>query len=172
MFHWYALRSKPRRELAVAALLERVGIETYVPRTPGGRPRETDARSQPFFPGYCFSRLDSRLGHLRLVRYTTGVLHIVGYGDEPWPVPDALINTIRERLEQEQPPVVAYQPGEAVVIATGPLREATAIFDRHLSATGRARVLITLLERLCRAEVPIEHLRRPGQTVDLVGNAR
>jgi hypothetical protein len=49
------------------------------------------------------------------------------------------------------------------MITAGPLRDAEAIFDAHLSASGRVRVLIEILERQCRAEVSIAQLRRISQ---------
>jgi transcriptional antiterminator RfaH len=171
MLHWYALRAKPRREASVAALLERVGIEVYLPKTLTHRRHGQPPQSEPFFPGYCFSRLDPQRGQLRLARYTTGVLHIVGYGDEPWPVPDALIAAIQERLSHGRAAASSFQPGERVVITAGPLDEVEAIFDRHLSATGRVQVLVQILERLCRAEIPVEHLRRANQAAPLPGAA-
>lgn len=164
---WYVLRAKPKKETAVAMLLERAGIEVYLPQTLVHRQHGRPPQPAPFFPGYCFSRLDAQRGQLRLARYTSGVLHIVGYGDEPWPVPDALVEAIRARLAQGRAAATPFRPGDRVVITGGPLRDVEAIFDRHLSASGRVRVLIQILERLCRAEVSIEHLRRVGQAAAL-----
>jgi len=160
MRQWYAIRSKPRREGAAAALLSRAEIETYVPLVVAppklGQPRTVE----PFFPGYFFSRLDPSRGELHLARYTHGVLNIVGYGDQPCPVPDDLIKSIKERLARCQGrPLSNLQPGDRVVVTTGPFRDVDAIFDGYLSAKGRVRVLVRLLQRLCRAEVHIGQLR-------------
>jgi transcriptional antiterminator RfaH len=163
MQQWYALSAKPKKEVAVAALLSRVGIEVYLPLTLVHRQHGRPPQPEPFFPGYFFSRLDPQLGQLRLARYTGGVRHIVGYGDEPWPVPAGLVESIRDRLSRGRAAASPFQPGERVVITSGPMQDIEAIFDQHLSASGRVRVFIQLLERLCCAELPIEQVRRVSQ---------
>lgn len=160
MHHWYAVRAKPKREVAASALLAHAGIEVYLPQSLMHREHGRPPRLEPFFPGYFFGRLDAARGQVRLVRYTSGVLDVVGYGEDPWPVPDAAIAAIRTRLAHGRARAASLLPGERVVITEGPLKDLDAIFDRHLSATGRAQVLIQILERLCRTEISVEQLRR------------
>lgn len=161
---WYAVKSKPRRELAAVAQLARAGLDVYLPVTARRRAEGGAALPEPYFPGYLFSRLDPLRGEIRLVRYTAGVLYVVGYGDDPWPVPDELVESIRTRLADEgrRSNGRDFKPGERLVVTSGPLKDAEAIFDRHLSGAGRARVLIRMLERLCRAELNVGQLRRAG----------
>jgi transcriptional antiterminator RfaH len=162
MKQWYALRSKPRREAWVAGLLSRVDIEVYLPQVAvthhGGKP----IQPKPFFPGYLFGRLDPLLGELDLVRYTSGVLHIVGYGDQPWPVPEDIVLALKKRISglQRLRSAADFQQGEQVLITAGPFSDVEAVFDRNLSAPGRAQVLIWILRRLCRTEVQIGQLER------------
>jgi transcriptional antiterminator RfaH len=158
---WYALRSKPRRESMAADLLTRAGIEVYVPQVKVSRQRGKPTVVEPFFPGYFFSRLDPSIGEIRLANYTSGVLYVVGYGGQPWPVPDPLISEIQKRLIAcaGQPSFLSLHAGDRVVITDGPLRDLEAVFDRQLSATGRVRVLIGMLSRLCRADLLISQLR-------------
>lgn len=162
---WYALRAKPRRETAAAGLLERAGVEVYVPQVKVQKRRYTPPTVEPLFPGYLFGRLDSTAGEIRLARYTPGILHVLGYGEEPWPVPDALIDTLQARLAARNGQLVGpdYKPGERVLITRGPFHDVEAVFDCRLSASGRVRVLINLVERLCRAEVHVSDLRRASK---------
>ncbi len=162
MKQWYALRSKPRREASAAALLSRAQIEVYLPEVAVRQQGGKSPIVAPFFPGYLFCRLDPQLGEIQLARYTTGILHVVGYGGQPWPLPDDLILAIQQRLAgfkglSAKPD---FRPGDRVVITGGSLRDVEAIFDRHLSASGRARVLIEILHRLCHANVHVGQLRR------------
>ncbi len=171
MKQWYALRSKPKKETAAAALLSRAGLETYLPQVtrPGrlGRP----ATSEPFFPGYFFCQLDPLQGELHLASYTHGVLYIVGYGGQPSPIPDELIVSIKERLAgpSARKLLPEFRTGDRVVITGGPFRDVEAIFDSQLSAAGRARVLIQILQRFCRAEVNVRQLRLTGKAAGATG---
>lgn len=165
---WYALRSKPRQEALAASLLAQAGVEVYLPRE---RARDDDRAKAsvlvPFFPGYLFGRLASQLAEIRLAAYTPGVLYVVGYGDEPWPVPDELIAFIRQRLARghRRAGPVDFRPGDRLLITDGPLRGIEAVFDRHASATGRVRVLIQVLQRLCPAELSARQVRLLGKAV-------
>jgi len=166
---WYALRSKPRRESSAAALLTKAGIEVYLPQTRVHKQPGRGPILEPFFPGYLFGQLDPLLGDVRLVKYTPGILHIVGYGDEPWPVPDDLIAAIQERLTRGREALAhtGFRPGDRVVITGGPLRDVDAIFDCGLSATGRVRVLVRILGSLRPADVHVAQLRPANKAAEM-----
>ncbi|HZW29434.1 MAG TPA: transcription termination/antitermination NusG family protein [Isosphaeraceae bacterium] len=170
MKSWYAVRTKPRKETTAATLLTQRGIEVYLPQVRVHREHGKPAVLEPFFPGYLFGRLDPEQADLARANYTPGVLYVLGYGGEPCPVPDLVVATIQQRLESARGRPSDLRPGERLLITSGPLRGLEAIFDAHLSPTGRVRVLIRLLKRLCRAEVHINQVRRldPAPSV-LVG---
>lgn len=165
MRQWYTIRSKPRKEASSAAQLAKVGIEVYLPQMRVHKGRDEAPTVQPLFPGYFFSRLDPQKGEMRLASYTRGVLYILGYDGQPYPVPHTLILSIQERLAQHKgrAPVADFRAGEKVIITRGPFSDVEAIFDCQLSASGRVRVLVRMLERLCRAEVHADQLRRTGK---------
>ena len=81
-------------------------------------------------------------------------------------MPDEVILAIQQRLvhgrgrEPED-----FRHGDRVIITGGPLRGLEAIFDCNLSPTGRVRVLIQLLERVCPAELRATQLRPVSQAV-------
>lgn len=161
MREWYVLRSKPRRERMAGSLLERAGVEVYVPLVEDEGARGEPARFEVYFPSYLFAKLDPMRGELRLANYTAGVLHVVGFGEQPTPVPAGLVEEIRGRLVGERERrVVGFARGERVVISGGPLYDVEAIFDRALTARGRVRVLIGMLERECPVELEARLLRR------------
>jgi transcriptional antiterminator RfaH len=164
MKEWYALRSKPRKEMLASALLTRAGLEVYLPQTQRRAQRGEAPISEPYFPGYLFGRLDPHCGDIRLASYTPGIRCVVSFGGEPHPVPEQVVITIREGLARQQgyPGLAPFRPGDRVRIVEGPLVGIEAIFDRELSAAGRVQVLVRLLERLCRAELQASQLRRIG----------
>jgi transcriptional antiterminator RfaH len=160
MMQWYVLRAKPRRESFAEGLLARAGIEVFVPRVRTHH-RARLVGEELLFPGYFFARLDASLGHVHMASYTPGVLNVVGFGGQAAPVPDALVEAIGERLARGGDPLGAdFSCGDRVVITRGPLKDVQAIFDRRLSAVGRVQILVQALERVCRAEVGLDQLRR------------
>mgnify|MGYP005846610515 FL=1 len=167
MKQWYAVRSKPKKETSSAELLAHAGIEVFVPQTRVQKQRGKPPILEPYFPGYFFSRLDASQGEIRLVSYTSGVLYIVGYDGQPWSVPDGVVSAIQERLAGLgcRPALIDLHAGDRVKITSGPLEDIEAIFDCYLSATGRIRVFIQMLERLCRAELLASQVRRISSVV-------
>jgi len=164
MRQWYVVRSKLRRENLVSAILAQSGIETYVPTLAVHREHGKPPRTEPFFPGYLFGHLDPERSEVTQVNYSPGVVGIVGYGKEPWPVPESVVEYIRTRISQQGAGVGRHlQPGDRLVITSGPLRGVEAIFDRQLSATGRVRVLIQLVSQMCPAELHIDQIRRSSR---------
>jgi transcriptional antiterminator RfaH len=165
---WYAVRSKPRKEAAAAAMLERAGIGVFVPQVKVKKRPYDPPSVEPLFPGYFFSRLAPQMGEIRLVKYTPGVLYVLGFGDEPWPVPDSLVAALQERVAAADGWSAGpdYQPGDRVKVTRGPLRDLDAIFDRRLSPKGRARILVHILMRICRVEVHVSDLRRVSQAAE------
>lgn len=159
MKEWYVLRSKPKREHFAGALLTRAGLEVYVPQVKALRAPSRPPVLEPFFPSYFFAQLDPMAGELRMANYTTGVLYVVGYGGQPMPVPGTVIERIRERLAHGHLIAPTYRAGEAVKVTSGPLSGVEAVFDSHLSASGRVRILINMLERLCPVELSVGQLR-------------
>jgi transcription antitermination factor NusG len=147
-----------------AAFLTRADLEIYLPMVSVVREASRSPSLQPFFPGYLFGHLDAERAELGVARRTPGVLYLLGYGDEPWPVPEALIETIQRRLLPKTSRMIApsFRPGDRVLITSGPFRGLEAVFDQQLSPSGRVRVLIQVLQRLCRAELHTTQLRATG----------
>jgi transcriptional antiterminator RfaH len=128
------------------------------------RPYPKPAIREPLFPGYVFGSLDPVAGDFRLARNTYGVRYIVSYGSDPCPVPTELVETLQAMLERERrkSAPASFQPGDQVVITSGPFRGIEAIFERELPSFGRVTVLLRILQRICRAQVHARDLR-PSQ---------
>jgi transcriptional antiterminator RfaH len=103
---------------------------------------------RPFFPGYLFGRFCAAAS-LRAVSYTRGVLRVLGGGGRPWPVDDAIIADIRQRIEPEGYVEIgqrAFRVGDPVRVTAGPLSGWDGIFDCELSDTQRVVILIETLQ--------------------------
>lgn len=155
---WFALYTKPHKEDQVRAVLDGKGWETFLPSIPVARPRAGRRKEHPFFPCYLFVRADQTSGEVANVRWTPGLRRIVSYGDAPVPVPDELVDLIKERLAEKRqlmarPPGARFEPGQRVSVTDGPLKSMEAIFERSVSAGERVRVLIDVLGRLTSCEL-------------------
>ncbi len=170
MQHWYALHAKPHKERQVEAYLTARGIQVYFPTVPvparRGRPN-----FRAFFPRYLFAQTEIEQVGLWTLHHAPGMTGVVMFGGVPARVDDAVIAALRERLARVDPAAGTGQvlvddrgkiiePGDRVMITSGPLAEFEAVFDRHLSAAGRVRVLVDLLKRWAAVELDAGALRK------------
>jgi len=153
-YRWYVLYTRCHHEIKAFEYLVRNNIEAYLPMHPVVR-QWTDRKKtidEPLFPCYLFVRVSSReydkaLQSSSIARYIT----IEGH---PCPVPDSQIEAIKTILARKVPFEVLndhFEPGEQVVIQSGPLAGLQAeVVERKgkrelilkISQTGHA-VLIT-----------------------------
>lgn len=151
MGRWYVIQTKPRREDEVArriGLADIADAEVLNPKI-----RSFSRGLQPLFPNYIFLRWDLFKAHnYHMIKYTRGVNRILGIPEYPVPVPDEVIEIIRERispekvLEQE-----TYEVGTYVKIRRGLLKELVGVLEKPVSADGRVTVLLRIHEREMRA---------------------
>lgn len=151
--HWFAIQTRPNAEAAAESQLRFLRIETLLPLT--RRPIRHATRAprlvlRPLFPGYLFARFCAAVS-LRAVNYTRGVLRVLGSAsDRPWPLDDAIVAAIRERLGSEGFVQLTERPfgaGDPVRITAGPLAGWSGIFDSELSDAQRVVILIETLHQ-------------------------
>jgi transcriptional antiterminator RfaH len=160
---WYTLYTKPHCERQVEGALTAKGIETFFPSMSVLAPRRGRSPIRPFFPCYLFARVDLETIGISAINWTPGMRHVVMFGGLPARVENVIIDRIREHLQQphamdEQGEFL--QTGDHVMITSGPLQDIEAVFDRRLSAAGRVRVLVQLLERWTACEIEATALHR------------
>lgn len=153
-FPWFALQVRTRHELGVAAHLDGIGFEWFLPlykcrKRWSDRIKESDV---PLFPGYIFCRLNvqDRLPILK----TPGVMQIVGYNRQPVPVDEVEIAALQRLVSSEFPnhPWPYLEVGEQVRIESGPLR---GLEGRVVEFRGNHRLIlsVTLLQRSVAVEM-------------------
>ena len=156
--HWYALRSKPRKEEVVWRQLRTQGIEVYYPRLKVQPVNPRSRKVRPYFPGYMFVQTEIETVGLSTFQWMPFAMGLVCFGDEPAIVPENLVYAIRKRVEEI---TVAggelfegLQPGDKIVISDGPFAGYEAIFDARVPGSERVRVLLQLLNN--QRQVPME----------------
>ena len=160
MLSWFVAKTKPHREGATAALLEACGIETYLPLCAPHRLRPRDREA--LFPGYLFVRFDPEVSaDLLGVRSTNGVDYLVDGRDgancpRPTALPDALIAEIRARIARHAGllGVGGFGHGERTAVSGSAFDGFEAVFAGQLSASGRSRVFLEVLDRLGGVDLP------------------
>ncbi len=143
---WYALHTKPHKERVVYQQLITQKIRIFYPCVPN---RKLKNSIQPYFPGYLFVHVDLDEYGINMFQWLPFAKGLVCYGEEPAPVPEALIMSLHHRLREISAARDGYQthvtPGTPVKIINGPFAGYEALFDSRLSGNERARVLLRLL---------------------------
>lgn len=147
---WFVIQTKPTVEDMVEQHLKNAHFETFLPkiRVMVRGARRPVARIKSLFPSYVFANLNLNDPDLyRMIKYTRGVRKILGNGLVPIPVPNEVIEIIKERtgldgcIEQG----MIMKQGDAVRIRTGVFRDLVGILEKPVSAAGRVRVLLKIM---------------------------
>jgi len=163
--HWYALRSKPRKEDVVWKQVRDRGFEALLPRIRVNPVNPRARKVKPYFPGYLFVRADIEAVGLSTFQWLPHSTGLVSFGGEPAPVPDHLIYAIQKRVAE----IAAsggevfdgLHPGDRVQISHGPFSGYEAIFDTRLPGTERVRVLLQFLsDRHVPVELEAAHIQQ------------
>ena len=154
---WYAVYTRARHEKAVYCSLQQKAIEGFLPYY-DVLSQWKDRRKwvqKPLFPGYLFVRaLLTRLDSVRNIR---GVVHVVGNGAEPVPVPDKQVEGIRQMVEAPMrvDPWPHMDNGEAVRVRSGPLIGLEGFVVRR-GKSHRLVISVDLLGRSVSTEIDAE----------------
>jgi transcriptional antiterminator RfaH len=156
--HWYALRSKPRKEEAVWRQVRLGGYEVFFPRLKVSPVNPRSRKLLPYFPGYLFVSVDLDQVGLSVFQWMPHTVGIVSFGGEPAIVPDHLVSELKKRVKEisEAGGEIFYgmKPGDIVVIQNGPFQGYEAIFDSRIPGSERVRVLLELMVN--QRQVPVE----------------
>jgi transcriptional antiterminator RfaH len=163
--HWYALKSKPRKEEIVWKQVRDRGFEVFLPRLRVNPVNPRAKKLRPYFPGYMFVRVDLEEIGLSAFQWLPHSSGLVSFGGEPATVPDHLITAIHKRVEE----IAAaggelfdgLKHGDIVQISYGPFQGYEAIFDSRLPGTVRVRVLLQFLsDRHVPVELDAAHIQQ------------
>jgi transcription elongation factor/antiterminator RfaH len=155
---WYVISTKVRREEFAVDQLARRDVETFLPRILESARITPKPVVAPLFPGYLFVHIDLEEQYFDVV-WTPGVRKFIGFGPLPSPVGDDVVDFLRARMGQEGilRPVSSFKEGDVVRVKRGPLEGLVGIIENPGCGRGRVRVLMELLRRQTRVEVP-EHI--------------
>jgi transcription antitermination factor NusG len=157
---WYAVQTRSNFEKRVAQELAGKGVENFLPAVAENR-RWKDREKvieMPLFRGYLFVQLADCLDSRWKVLRSSGVVRIVGRGQEAEPVPDSEIASIRQLLQSGTTfSVCPYlREGMRVRVRRGALEGVEGILLRAKNGS-RLVISVDLLSRSVATEIDAEN---------------
>ncbi len=159
---WYCVKAQPKREnIAYGQLITLPDVEAFFPRVRYGRTSARGPRTvvEALFPGYLFAKF-SPARRIRAVRYARGVSYIVRQGQEFAPVSESILAALRSLAATQilELPPEPWKLGEEVRVIAGIFRGATGKVAGLVPARQRVQVLLELLGRESRIDLPLDNL--------------
>jgi len=154
---WFAIRTKPNKEVIACAQLENQGFEVYLPliNTRIRHARKVSWQPRPFFAGYLFVHLGRDEQRWSSIRSTVGVLAPVRFGNFYPPVPNEAIKMLQSGHDEfgcvavgesvESP----FKEGERVRMINGSLQGFEGVFV-EMRGEDRALVLLDWMQKAMR----------------------
>ena len=148
---WYGVQTHVNGEARAAEHLLRQGFEIYLPRYLKRRrhARKVDFIAKPLFPRYLFVAIDVATQRWRSIQSTQGVSRLVCNGDDPAPVPNAVMDALKARADDKgfikMETKRVFAPGDKVRVLAGAFMDSAGLFegeDQH-----RVAILLDLLGR-------------------------
>lgn len=166
---WYVLRSKARKEDVLAHQARLRGYEVFYPRLRVKPVNPRSKRERPYFPSYMFVWTNPAAVGISTFQYMPYSLGLVSLGDEPTPVPSAVISALKRRIEEVNrsgdPFGRRLKSGDPVRITGGPFKGYEGLFDVALPGRERVRVLMNLLNgRAAPLELHPQDVERQSRT--------
>ena len=158
---WFLIQFKPNSHRIAERNLNRQGVTTFLPmheksRRVRGKFQETQA---PLFPGYMFVQLDPEQGNWRAINSTYGVSRLVTLEGKPRPLPDALIDGLKQRCDGKGLllPPQELEPGDQVRIEKGAFADFVATVER-IEDDRRVWLLLDFMGQSTRVQSSGDHL--------------
>ncbi|CAG1066046.1 Transcription antitermination protein RfaH [uncultured bacterium] len=144
MENWYLIYTKPKCEDMVEGKLIGAGftvLNAKVRERKFLRGKVMDAVS-PLFPSYVFAKFE-KFRDYHLIRYTRGVKWVLSSEEGPSEIPDRVVDSIVERIEDGFVKIrSSFTQGQNVIIKGGPFEGFTAVFEKEMSGMERVCLLL------------------------------
>lgn len=160
---WYAVQLKPDGFDTARRNLDRQGYIPFMPMRPpvsGPKGRARQHKPAPLFPGYLFVHVPEKQQNWRAINSTLGVSRLVmSRPDRPAILPRGFVESLQARCDMDGLYRTAenLKPGDSVAMVSGPFAGVIAQID-SLSRSGRIGVLLEILGRSVRSQVPTDYL--------------
>lgn len=149
---WYAVYVKSQHERKVASLLAGQQVSVFLPtvQVKSRRANQETWIDKVLFPGYVLVEANLMEGTSRLaIKKTPGVLHFVGYGAEPSPVPRQQVESLQIAVDGQLriDPYPYLQEGQVVEVISGPFKGMVGILVEKQASKHRLVLSIDLMNK-------------------------
>jgi transcriptional antiterminator RfaH len=157
---WYTIYTKPQKEDLAQSQLRLKGLEAFLPKLLLPNHRKKGKRIVPLFPNYLFARINIDSAEYGYATWSRGVKRIISFNGIPTPIDEDIVDFLIKQTNTEGfiPARSNLKIGHEVRINGGPFDGLTAIVEEPPNARGRVRVLLRLLNRPTKAEIPVQLL--------------
>lgn len=146
---WFVLNVKPNKDNAVIEMLIARDVEYYYPIVWVQRYQNRKPKQRPYFSGYIFVQVDPQGQQAADIRWLPGAKTLLRYGEELVDVPDQVIRNIKKQVAEINDnggiKPQHFQPGDELIITSGPFKGYKAIFSAKLTGKQRIKVLLQML---------------------------
>lgn len=155
---WYTVYSKPQKEEFAESQLRTKGLEVFLPKLLLPNSGKKRKRIVPLFPNYLFTRININSAEYGYIIWSPGVKRIVSFNGIPAPIDSDIVDYLMKQTNTEGliPARSNLRVGQEVRIDGGPFDGLTGVIQEPPNAKGRIKVLLRLLNRPTKAEIPVQ----------------
>ena len=168
---WCAVYTKAQKEDFAELNLRQRGIDTFFPKLFLPKVKKRQKQIVPLFPNYLFVRLNLLSDEHGFVTWCPGVKRLLTFDGIPAIVEQSVMvflmgqaapdGTISARSN--------VKVGQRVSIDGGPFDGLVGIIEKPPDARGRVKVLLELLKRPVKVDIPVQFIKAGWVTADRKG---
>jgi transcription elongation factor/antiterminator RfaH len=159
--HWCAVYTKPQREEFAEVNLRLRRIDTFFPKLSLPKSTKRKKRIVALFPNYLFVCVDFIAEEYTSIIWCPGVKRIVSFNGTPAIVDESIIAFLMGQAEADG--VISARcnvaVGQQVAINGGPFDGLVGIIQEPPNARGRVKILLELLSRPTKVDVPVQFIK-------------
>ena len=159
--HWFAVYTKPQKEEYAELNLRLRDIDTFFPKLFLPKSAKRKKQVSALFPNYLFVRCEIISEEYGSIVWCPGVKRLVSFNGTPAIVDNSIMEFLMGQTGADG--VIAsrcnVEVGQTVSIAGGPFDGLVGIIKEPPNAKGRVKVLLELLNRQTKVDVPVEFIK-------------
>jgi transcriptional antiterminator RfaH len=158
--YWFAVYTKPQKEEYAELNLKLRGVDTFFPKLFLPKAAKRKKQMVPLFPNYLFVRCEIISQEYGNIVWCPGVKRLVSFNGTPAIVDRSIVEFLMGQTGSDG--VIAarcnIEVGERVSIEGGPFDGLVGIIEEPPNAKGRVKVLLQLLNRKTKVDVPVQFI--------------